>query len=290
MDKHKKAVGLILLSAMAFSFMQVFVKLSGADIPLFEKIFMRNLLIFFGMLFIIKKRGKKIKVPKEARLPLLLRCMTGYMGVSCYFYATQRMLLGDANAIHQSSPIFVVLFSALIIKEELTRDKLLAVLLGFVGVLFIVKPSFSSSAFPAFVGLCGSLGSALAYVFINSLRENVEGEVIILAFAAFSSLVSLPFLIGNFVVPQGWTLVFLLGIGLFGGLGQYFVTHGYSLAKAGEISVYGYSGIIFSSLVGIGLFSERPDILSFFGMGIIILSGYLLFRVNLSKKTRVLED
>lgn len=290
MNNHKKAVGYILLSALAFSFMQVFVKLSGPDIPLFEKIFMRNLLIFFGMLFIIKKRGKKIEVPKKSRLPLLLRCMAGYMGVSCYFYATQRMLLGDANAIHQSSPIFVVLFSALIMKEELTKDKLLAVILGFVGVLFIVKPSFNSSAFPAFVGLCGSLGSALAYVFINSLRGDVEGEVIILAFAGFSSLVSLPFLIGDFVMPQGWTLVFLLGIGLFGGLGQYFVTSGYSLARAGEISVYGYTGIIFSGIIGILLFNERPDILSFLGMGIIILSGYLLFKVNLNKKARVLEE
>lgn len=277
MTSHKKAIIYILLSALSFSLMQVFVKLSGPDIPLFEKIFVRNLLISFGVLLLIKKEKKSLRVPKKARLPLLLRCVFGYLGVAGYFFATQKMLLGDANAIQQSSPIFVVLFSALIVKEGLTKDKLLSVLLGFLGVLLIVKPSFSSSVLPALVGLSGSLGAALAYVFISYLGDEVEGEVVILAFSIFSSLASLPFLIGSFVIPRGLALIYLLSIGIFGGLGQYFVTYGYRQAKAGEISIYSYASIIFSAVFGVLLFNEFPDILSLLGMGIIILAGYLLF-------------
>lgn len=277
MNAHRKAILYIFLSSLSFSLMQVFVKLAGPEIPLFEKIFMRNLLIFFGVLFLIKKNQTPIRIPPSARWPLFLRCVAGYMGVACYFYATQHMLLGDANAIHQSSPILVVLFSGIILHEKFSKEKFLAVLMGFAGVLLIVKPSFSASILPSLVGLSGALGAALAYIFISYLGKDVEGEVIILAFAAFSSLASLPFLIGNFVIPQGIALVILLGIGLFGGLGQYFVTHAYKLAKAGEISVYSYSGILFSGIFGILLFKERPDFWSFVGMAIIILAGYLLF-------------
>lgn len=285
MTKHSKAILFILLSALSFSLMQAFVKLSGPQIPLFEKIFMRNLLIFFGVLLLLRKEKKKIVIPKKARLPLFMRCLTGFTGVVGYFYATQNMLLGDANAIHQSSPIFVVLFSALIVKEKLTRDKLLSVFLGFLGVLLIVKPSFSASILPALVGLTGSLGAALAYVFISYLGDDLEGEVVIMAFAAFSSLASLPFLLGNFVLPRGMSLVYLLCIGIFGGLGQYFVTFAYRQAKAGEISVYSYSSILFSAAFGMLFFREFPDLLSYLGMGIIILAGYLLFKLRAAKKT-----
>lgn len=280
MTKHNKAVIFIILSALSFSLMQVFVKISGPEIPVFEKIFMRNLLIFFGVLGILKKQGRKIHVPKEARWTLLARCLAGFTGVASYFYATQKMLIADASAIQQSSPIFVVILSALFLSEELTRDKILAVALGFLGVLLVVKPSFDSAAGPAMVGLIGSIASGLAYVFISKLKGRVEGEIIILAFAGFSCIASLPFFMGSFVLPKGLTLVFLLAIGVFGGLGQYFVTHGYSLAKAGEISIYSYSGIIFANILGILFFNESPDIFSLLGMLVIIVAGYLLFKLR----------
>lgn len=285
MNKPSKAILYILLSALAFSSMQVFVKLSGSEIPLFEKIFMRNLLIIFGVLLILRKNKTPIKIPKKLRFPLLMRCISGYTGVTCFFYATQNMRLGDATAIHQSSPIFVVLLSALILNEKITKEKLLVVLFGFTGVLLIVKPSFSASAFPSLVALTGALGAALAYISISYIGKDLQGELIILFFAIFSSVASLPFLIGNFVIPKGIVLLYLLAIGLFGGLGQYFVTHGYKLAKAGDISIYSYSGIIFSGLFGILIFRESPDYLSFIGMAIILVAGYLLFKLTQNKNS-----
>lgn len=241
---------------------------------------MRNLLIIFGALLLLWKNNIPIIIPKKIRLPLLLRCISGYTGVTCFFYATLNMKLGDATAIHQSAPIFVVLLSTLILKEKVPKEKLLVILFGFIGVLLLVKPSFSASIFPSLVALTGALGAALAYISISYMGESLEGELIILAFAIFSSLSSLPFIIGNFVIPQGIVLFYLLAIGIFGGLGQYFVTHGYKLAKAGDISIYAYSGIIFSSLFGILIFSERPDYLSFIGMVLILTAGYLLFKLT----------
>lgn len=284
MKDHKKAILYILLSALSFTLMQVFVKLSGPEIPLFEKIFMRNLLIFFITFFILKKNKTPIHVPKDLRLPLLLRCVFGYMGVAGFFYATLHLKLGDATAIHQSSPILVVLLSSVFLKEELTKEKLLTVFLGFIGVLLIVKPSFDVSVFPSLVGLSGALGAAFAYIFISYLGKGVKSEIIILAFAAFSSLASLPFLFGNFVVPRGIALFYLVCIGIFGGLGQFFVTNGYKLSKASEISIYSYTGIIFSGLFGMIIFKENPDFMSFIGMALIILAGYLLFKIS-QKKT-----
>ena len=189
------------------------------------------------------------------------------------------MRLGDATAIHQSSPIFVVLLSALILKEKITKEKLPVVLFDFIGVLLILKPSFSASVYPSLVALSGALGAALAYISISYIGKDLQVELIVLSFIIFSSLASLLFLIGNFVIPKGVVFSLSLAYRFIWRTWSYFVTHGYKLAKAGDIS------IIFSGLFGILIFRERPDYLSFIGMAMILAAGYLLFKLTQSKNS-----
>lgn len=280
MNKQNKAIIFVLLSSLAFSLMQLFVKWAGPNIPLFEKIFMRNALILAGILLVMKKNNIPLKIEKGTGWALLARCIAGYLGVICYFYATQHMVLGDASAIHKSSPIFVVLFSSLLIGEKFSKQKIIPVLVGFIGVMLIVKPSFDSTVFPAMVALLGALGAALAYTIISYIGPRIASEVIIFSFAAFSTFASIPFFMNEFVVPKGVELLALLGIGLFGGLGQFFVTYAYKLAKPGDISIYSYSSILFSSLMGALFFREHPDTLSYLGVVIILVTGYWLFEVT----------
>lgn len=290
MNQQNKAVLFMLLSSLAFSLMQLFVKWAGPNIPLFEKIFMRNALILVGMLLVMRKNKIPLKIEKGTGWALLARCIAGYLGVICYFYATQHMVLGDASAIHKSSPIFVVVISSLLIGEKFSRNKILPVLIGFIGVMLIVKPSFDSSVLPAMVALLGALGAALAYTIISYIGPRIASEVIILAFAAFSTIASIPFFINQFVVPQGTELFALLGIGLFGGLGQFFVTYAYKLAKPGDISIYSYSSIIFSSMMGAMFFKEHPDMLSYLGVAIILMTGYWLFEVTRRERRAALKS
>ena len=280
--KKYKAVIYIVLSAFCFALMGLFVTKSG-DLPTMQKVFFRNLFALFIAIGSLKKSGTKFEIgDKKNHAVLFVRAFGGTIGMIGNFYALGKMNLSDALMLNKMSPFFVIVFSYIFLKEKLTRFQFLTVLGAFGGSLFIIKPSFSNvDLFPAICGFLGGMGAGLAYTCVRYLGQHgVKGPVIVAYFSGFSCLFTLPFLIFGFKPMTLAQFLCLLGAGISAAGGQFSITAAYSHAPAKEISVYDYSQLIFTTILGMIFLDQFPDKWSFVGYIIIITMAVLVFIYN----------
>lgn len=278
MESKKKAILYMLLSAGGFVFMQFFIKISASELPLFEQVFIRDFFVTWIVFFIIIKNKKlyTLKINKN-RLALLFRCLAGFSGSVFTFYALRNISLADSNALQKTTPFFVMILSAIFLKEKLNRVKIISIVIAFLGVILIIKPTFQSDITYMYVALLGALIAAIAYTLISHMKDNIEPEVIIFYFTLFSSLSSIPLMIKDFVMPDTKMYMYILLIGISQSVGQIFMTLAYKYAPAGEISIYTYSNMIISLFLGYFILGESIDLLSFIGIILITLSGIYVF-------------
>lgn len=280
-NSKKMGIIMIIISAFCFALMNMFVRLSG-DLPTPEKSFFRNFVAFIFALIIMIKDRKDFHFQKR-NLPLLIgRSLAGTFGILGNFYAVDHLALGDASILNKMSPFFAVLFSLIFLKEKLKLYQALILMGAFVGVIFVVKPTFSNTAlFPALCGLLGGIGAGAAYSMVRALGKRGEkGSFIVLFFSGFSCLVMIPSLIFNFKMFTPIQLAFLLLAGLSAAGGQFSITAAYTYAPAREISIYDYSQIIFASLLGFFVFADVPDVFSIIGYVIIVAMAFVMFLYN----------
>ena len=266
-EKNNRIKGIvsIILSAAGFAGMAFFVKLSG-DVPVMEKAMFRNAVAAAVAFLIMRKESASFYVEKKNRLPLFLRCFFGTTGLICNFWAIGYLKLGDASILQKMAPFFAVLMSAFILKERPGAVAIISVLIALLGAAFVVKPGQGLLGLPALLGLFGGFCAGTAYTFVRKLgKEGVKGAQIVFYFSLFSLLAIFPFCLLQFAPLSLPKLIFLLGAGLCAAVGQIFVTKAYSYAPAREISVYDYSQVIFSAVLGFSFLGEIPDIYSLIG-------------------------
>lgn len=270
------------MSAFCFAFMNAFVRLAG-DLPPTQKSFFRNFVALIFAVIILAKNKIPFKCQHKSNIPaLLVRGGIGTLGILCNFYAIDHLVLADASMLNKMSPFFVIIFSFIFLKERLTFFQGAAVFTAFVGSLFIIKPTFSNvEIFPALMGLLGGISAGAAYTAVRYLGQHGEKSPFIVAFfSGFSCLTTLPFLIFDYHPMTLNQLLCLLGAGLAAAGGQFSITAAYTKAPAKEISVYDYSQIIFSTILGFFLFGDVPDVYSIMGYVIIIAMAVLMFFYN----------
>ena len=285
MNRKHKAILYIVLSSFCFALMSVFVRLAG-DIPSVQKSFFRNLIAFFFAVILLMKNKIWLTDAKKNRRYLILPTTIGTLGIFCNFYAVDHLVLADASMLNKMSPFFAIVFSFLILGEKVKPTQAFCVVGAFIGSLFILKPTFANMALvPSLIGLCGGLFAGVAYTFVRLLGERGEkGPFIVFFFSGFSCLVSLPYLLLHYHPMSASQLGFLLLAGLAASGGQFSITAAYCNAPAREISVYDYSQIIFSALLGFLLFSQMPDFLSVIGYLTICVMAVVMFLYN-NRKT-----
>ncbi|MBQ8107842.1 MAG: DMT family transporter [Ruminococcus sp.] len=277
-----KGVILIVISAFCFALMSLFVRLSG-DLPTFQKVFFRNFVaLFIAAGTLVKNKTRFIVKGKTNNLVLLVRATAGTLGMVGNFYAIDRLVMSDASMLNKMSPFFVIIFSVIFLKERLNSVQGFAVIAAFVGSLFIIKPTLHiDDVLPAVAGFLGGLGAGLAYTCVRYLGQHgVDKAVIVAYFSGFSCVFSLPFMLASFHHMELWQLLCLLGAGTAAAGGQFTITAAYSYAPAREISVYDYSQLIFTTVLGYFVFSDTPDKWSFLGYFIIVSVSVGMFIYN----------
>ena len=283
MKNKKKYLGIcyIILAAFFFALMAMFVRLSG-DIPSIQKSFFRNLVSFVFAGIILIKKNVWFSGKRENVKYLLMRSVAGTLGIWCNFYAVDHMVLSDASMLNKMSPFFAIICSYFLLKEKVTIPQTIIVAGAFLGSLLIIKPTaaiFNSPA--ALIGLLGGFGAGVAYTYVRVLGKRGEkGPFVVFAFSAFSCIVTLPFLIFDFHPMSRMQLLYLLLAGLSAAGGQFSITAAYFHAPAKEISVYDYSQILFSAILGFAVFGQLPDILSWLGYVIICSMAVAMFLYN----------
>ena len=145
MSSKSKGILCIILSALSFSFMSLFIKLSG-NVPTLQKVLFRNLVAAFVALILLLKDKPAIGCTKKSGY-VFGRALSVPLASFCNFYAIDHLNIADAAMLNKLSPFFAVLFSYLILKESVAFYQIVCVITALMGALFILKPDGSSFAF-----------------------------------------------------------------------------------------------------------------------------------------------
>ena len=274
MNLRYKGILYMILSALSFAAMQVVVHLSK-EIPTMEQIFARNFFILIVAFFVIRKKKGSFYGEKKYQLGLFGRSFFGFLGLITLFYASSHAAQGDVTILNKLSPIFVTILAVVTMKEKLPLIQIPALLLSLIGAFIVFQPNFQSNPLPLIMALLSAVSSGVAYTLLGYFKDKVDGMTVIMHFSTFSAVASLPFMIQNFVMPDARQFLLLILIGVFGSLGQAFITYAYRYAPASEISIYNYSGIIFSMLLGYFILGEPITRSSVIG-GICVASASLI--------------
>ncbi|MCI5730999.1 MAG: DMT family transporter [Eubacterium sp.] len=277
MDKEKiQGILYIILAGFFFSLMTFFVKCSG-NLPTMQKAFFRNAVAMIVSIVLLARSEEGFYIKKSSRPCLFLRSLCGTVGLILNFYAIDRLGLADSNILNKLSPFFAIVMSVFILKEKANKVEWLSVAIAFIGAIFVIKPSFQITSVYGLIGLLGGLGAGVAYTFVRKLgKQGERGPVIVMCFSTFSCLVTVPFLIMNYVPMSSEQWIFLLLAGAAATGGQLSITKAYTKAPAKEISVFDYSQIVFAALLGFLFLHEIPDCYSIIGYVIII--GIAVFK------------
>ena len=274
-----KGIFCIIIAGFGFALMSLFVKLSG-DIPSMQKGFFRNIIAVFISSIPLIKHWKVINIPRNNTgwLVLISRSVFGTIGLVLNFYAISHISLADSSIIQKLSPFIIIILSYIFFKEEMTRFQVFSIIIAFIGITLIIKPSGNNIiSMGALAALLGALCAGIAYTCVRYLgTHNISGEFIIFFFSSLSSLMLLPYLILDYRTMTYYQLSMLLLAGISATIGQYGVTFAYKFAAAKNISVFDYSQVLFSGIFGYMFFGEFPDFQSLIGYIIVISVGIVL--------------
>ena len=274
-----KGIFCIIIAGFGFALMSLFVKLSG-DLPSIQKGFFRNIIAVFISSIPLIKHWRVINIPRNNTgwLVLISRSVFGTIGLVLNFYAISHISLADSSIIQKLSPFIIIILSYIFFKEEMTRFQVFAIIIAFIGITLIIKPSGNNIiSMGALAALLGALCAGIAYTCVRYLgTHNISGEFIIFFFSSLSSLMLLPYLILDYRTMTYYQLSMLLLAGISATIGQYGVTFAYKFAAAKNISVFDYSQVLFSGIFGYMFFGEFPDFQSLIGYVIVISVGIVL--------------
>ncbi|MFD1413032.1 DMT family transporter [Oceanobacillus jeddahense] len=280
MSDRNKGILLLLLSALGFSLMAMFVKLSG-DVPTIQKTLFRNGVAMIIALGFVLYHRERLFGKKENQKYLLLRSALGMTGVLLNFYAIDHLVLSDADMLNKMSPFITIIFAAIFLREYVMRFQVVSVIIAFLGTLFIIKPVFNLDMVPYVAGILSAVFAGGAYTVLRVLGNKEQFYTVVFYFSAFSTVILLPPVIFFYEPMTGTQWLYLLAAGVFATVGQFGITVAYKFAPAKEISIFFYSTVVYSGIFSIVLFGQIPDIWSILGyLAIFGASFYMFLRNN----------
>ncbi len=278
-NTHLKGIGYIILSAFFYAIVDIVSRFAGSEISAMQKGFIRNVVVSIFSASVLIRSGNYFHFKKKNTGWFLLRAACGVVVSFGNIYAVDHMLVADATIINKLSPLFIIVFSFLILKEKMNGVHVAVIVIGFIGSLFVIKPTGDFSAlFPALIALAAAIALGVVYPIVRKLRQDGENAMmIIFFFTTFAALFSLPFYIRSHVKMSLFQFVMIVLSGIFNCLAQLAASQGYAICPARDISVYDYSQIVFAAAFALMFFGQMPDYLSLIGYVIIIGTSVFLF-------------
>ena len=270
-----------ILSAFLFALMSAGVKYSSQFISSETVVFLRNA---FGFLFLLPWiHNAGIDTLKTNRFGAhLVRTVTGLTAMYCFFYAIAHLRLGEAVLLNYSSPLFIAIIAMIWLKEPASKFVIGAIIIGFVGVILILKPGFGVLAPAALVGIASGFFVAFAMVSIRNLSSTEPTIRIVFYFSLLSTIISSIPLIWSWEMPDLKVWGVMLGAGFIATKAQLLMTYAYRLAPAAKIGAFAYTNVIFAGIFGWLMWKETFDSISIIGACLICLSGLI---TTMKKKT-----
>ncbi|MBY0319762.1 MAG: DMT family transporter [Reyranella sp.] len=201
------------------------------------------------------------------------RTFMGTTSMVLGFYAVSMLPLADATAIAFSQPLFSVVVAALIAGEKVRWRRWSATIVGFVGVLVMVRPGEGSLQLGALVALANAATVALSILLVKRLSDSETPLMILTQFAIFSTILLAPPAIWVWRWPDFWGWVLAVGIALSATIGQYFWVQAFKAGEMSAVAPFEYLRLPFAVFVGWLIWGEMPVIWTYVGAAVVIASA-----------------
>ena len=274
------------MSVCAFSLMDAIVKWSDAY-PVGQVLFFRGFCGLIPILSLIPKDRYR-DFYKTSRPTLhLKRCLSGLIAIVAIFIALRKLPLATVVSISFAAPIFTTIFSIFFLNEKVGLYRWLAVIVGFIGILIISEPGFSSLNIYYIYPIIFCLG--LSYVAI-AIKQLSSSEPIWLIGFYFSFSIMITSL---FTISQGWVmpnfidLILLSLVGILGGVANLLLTQSYKFADVSLVTPLIYLALVFAIIFGYFIWNEIPSSKTLFGASLVVISSIIIFRREMFLKKQV---
>ena len=195
------------------------------------------------------------------------------------FYAVSMLPLADATALAFSQPLFSVVLAALVLREKVRWRRWSATIIGFIGVLVMVRPGSGSLQPGAAVALLNALASATSILLVRRLSDSEKPLMILTQFALFSTLLLAGPAIWFWKWPSAWGWALAIGVSISATIGQYFWVQAFAVGEMSAVAPFDYLRLPFAVFVGWMIWSEMPVIWTYVGAAIVIASAlYIAYR------------
>ncbi len=284
----------MLLAALGFALMGALVKLGATKFSVSELVFYRSL---FGLIAItLYLRRQKLSLASPVLLKQLSRALLGFASLLLFFYAIAHLPLATAITLNYTSPLFLAMLAPFLLQEPLKKTLMLALIIGFVGVSLLLKPTLSSSdGLAGSLGLLSGLGAAWAYVQVKQLAKLNEPDTrTVFYFTLLSTLLSGTWML---LAPQihrlagMHTLLFagfhgltwqdlplLIGLGASATIAQLAMTRAYRTGDTLVVASLAYATVLLASLLGVIFWGEQLSPNDGIAIFLIVLSGLISLR------------
>jgi drug/metabolite transporter (DMT)-like permease len=278
-DKPFRGIGFTLLAMAIFSMMDGMSKFLAVDYPPVEIAWGRFFFVFLFVLPLALRPEARRRLPSRFLFRHLVRglCM---LGSSIFFiFALAALPIAEASAIGFVSPLMTTALSIPLLGEKVGIRRWSAVVVGFIGVLVVMRPGTGAFEAAALLPICSSACWALGLIITRQMQASEP----VLTTLFYSTLVGL--VLTTVALPwswtplsaEGWTLLLLQGV--LSVVAQYFLIRAFSYAGASLLAPFSYSQMLWSTLIGFFVFHQLPDLPTWIGAAIIIASGlYTLHR------------
>jgi drug/metabolite transporter (DMT)-like permease len=266
----------MVLAQICFAVMNLSTRLGARELAWSEIAAARFLVGVLIAIGVARYRGSPLKISDRSNA--WRRSIFGTAAAVCTFYAlaSSRIALGDAVTLGATAPIFVALLSRPLLGERVGAHVSLAVLLGFAGIVAVVRPSFGAEIPVALIATMGAVFYALAMIWLRKIGPGESHEAVVLHFSLVALVTFVALSIPVWSWPTWSGAGFLLGAGLTGGGAQIAMTRAYALAPAAPVTAISGLSIVFTYLLTIPVFGDHPTAWQIAGSLLVITASLLL--------------
>lgn len=271
----------MLVAALGFAIMGALVKVGAHKFNSVELVFYRSafgLLVIYGYIFARKLPLKTPHLTKQ-----MSRSLVGLASLALFFYAIAHLPLATAITLNYTSALFLAIFMPFFLHEKPKSILYGTVLLGFIGVILLLKPVMNQRDILAgALGLLSGMGAALAYIHVKQLGKLNEPDWRTVFYFTFVSTIASGIWIGfSWAFVQQFTALTwhdiptLLGLGTSATIAQLAMTRAYRTGHTLIVASLAYTTVIFASLFGVIFWHESLSLSEYFAIGLIVLSGII---------------
>ena len=275
LNNNQFAIFLIIISIIFGTLMGTFIKLAQEELNVFTTGFLR---FFFGFLIIIPYILKtKFEVFSTKNLKIhILRSALNLPAMLLGFAALAMLPLEKMTAIHFIVPIIVTILAVIFLKEKIYLYRSIALVMGFLGMLIILRPGIIDISIGIYMALISSLIWSVVIILTKKVSKDDSAITILSHQYVYMSLFSFPLVIYFWDQPSFKTIIFILCAAMSGTILHIALNHAYKLVDVTMTQPYSFLGLVVSSIIGFFVFSDKPDYYTWLGASVIFCGALLI--------------